>query len=98
MKKYTQEQKISALKLFEEGFSAREIFEELEIPVGTLNRWKSEQDDAEGIESLRLRVKDLEERLTKIEQINERNRRSRESENYDVKSTSLADILKARKQ
>ena len=74
MKKYTHEQKLEALKLFEEGFSAREIFEALEIPTGTLYRWKSEdpkpqQPVAESDELLQLRhrVEYLESYIEKLE-------------------------------
>lgn len=42
MEKYTKEQKLEVAKFFEEGFSAREIFEVTNIPVGTLYRWKHE--------------------------------------------------------
>ena len=42
MKKYTNEQKLAALRSFEDGFTAKEIFEVLGIPEGTLYRWKSE--------------------------------------------------------
>ena len=42
MEKYTKEQKIEVAKFFEEGFTAREIFEVTQIPIGTLYRWKSE--------------------------------------------------------
>ena len=86
MKKYTQNQKIEALKFFEEGFSAREIFEVLEIPIGTLYRWKSEdpkskQPFAEGEELLRLRrrVEELEKYIEKLERAKEKRRDSEQT-------------------
>lgn len=72
MKKYTKQQKLEALKFFEQGFGAREISEVLKIPVGTLYRWKSEdpkpqQTGTSGAELLQLgqKVEELE-KLVKI--------------------------------
>lgn len=77
MRKYTQDEKIEAMRFFEEGFSAREIFEVLNIPLGTLYRWKStdpkseqisevdreSSKDKETIEDLRRRIEVLEKKL-----------------------------------
>lgn len=44
MKKYTPEDKLEILTLFEEGeFSMKEISENFDIPMGTLYRWKSDR-------------------------------------------------------
>jgi Transposase len=91
MRKYTQEQKIEALKFFKDGFSAREIFEVLEIPIGTLYRWKSEdskpqQTVAEGDELLQLRdkVEQLESKTSYLEKyINKLEQSSRDYEDFD---------------
>jgi Transposase len=91
MRKYTQEQKIEALKFFEDGFSAREIFEVLEIPIGTLYRWKSEdskpqQTVAEGDELLQLRdkVEQLESKTSYLEKYIDKLERAKEgSRDYE---------------
>ena len=53
MKTYTHEQKLEALKFFEDGCTAREIFEVTQIPIGTLYRWKSEGSSKVSSEDLR---------------------------------------------
>lgn len=70
MEKYTKEQKLEVAKFFEEGFSAREIFEVTNIPVGTLYRWKHEAKASDPkarqvvpntqLEELQARVSELE--------------------------------------
>lgn len=71
MDKYTEEQKIEALKFFEDGCTAREIFEVMDIPMGTLYRWKSEhaKPGASGTEVAQLRVEiaELKARLNELE-------------------------------
>lgn len=83
MEKYTKEQKLEVAKFFEEGFSAREIFEVTNIPVGTLYRWKHEakasdpkaqqvevnrgQEDNRG--QLQARVAQLEAQLAQLAQL-----------------------------
>jgi hypothetical protein len=42
LRKYTEEQRLEALRLLEEGFSPKEISVAYDIPTGTLYRWKSE--------------------------------------------------------
>ena len=41
--KYTDEQREEVFAFFEEGCTAREIFEVTGIPIGTINRWRSER-------------------------------------------------------
>lgn len=83
MEKYTKEQKLEVAKFFEEGFSAREIFEVTNIPVGTLYRWKHEAkasdpkaqqvEDNRGQEGnrgqLQARVAQLEAQLAQLAQL-----------------------------
>ena len=92
MNKYTDERKMEALKFFEEGCTAREIFEVLNIPMGTLYRWKSELRDpksqqivAGGDELLQLRqrVEKLEAYIAKIE------RAKAKEQDYEDSPTTL---------
>ena len=76
MEKYTKEQKLEVAKFFEEGFSAREIFEVTNIPVGTLYRWKHEAKASDPkaqqvvpntqLDELQARVSELEAELAEI--------------------------------
>lgn len=43
MKKYTEQDKTNARKLLDANLTAREVSEILDIPVGTLNRWRFEE-------------------------------------------------------
>ena len=68
MKKYTKGQKEEVFSLLEGGCTARDIFESMGIPTGTVNRWRSErrsskisadEDIRSECEYLRRRVEDL---------------------------------------
>lgn len=59
--KYTDEQREEVFSFFEEGCTAREIFEVTGIPIGTINRWRSERRSSKisADEDLRIECEDL---------------------------------------
>ncbi len=59
--KYTDEQREEVFAFFEEGCTAREIFEVTGIPIGTINRWRSERRSSKisADEDLRRECEDL---------------------------------------
>ena len=74
--KYTEEQREEVFAFFEEGCTAREIFEVTEIPIGTINRWRSErrsskisadEDLRRECEDLRRECEDLRRRVEPLE-------------------------------
>jgi hypothetical protein len=71
MKTYTHEQKLEALKFFEDGCTAREIFEVTQIPIGTLYRWKSEGSSKISSEDLRSEdsVEDLRSEIAELRRL-----------------------------
>jgi hypothetical protein len=96
MNKYTAVQKHEAMKFFEEGFSAREIFEVLEIPIGTLHRWKSQapkvqQPVADSDDLLQARVSTLENTVAAlksyIDRLQLQESRRREQSEYESGQT-----------
>ncbi len=81
--KYTDEQKQEVFAFFEEGCTAREIFEVTNIPIGTINRWRSErrssnkyvdEDLRSECEDLRRRVEELEKYINKLKRDEESTR------------------------
>lgn len=86
MRKYLPEQKDMALRLFEEGFTARQIFEDFGIPIGTLNRWKAEaktdstEDKDARIEYLETQVSDLITQLKEVKEWVDRKKRAEAKE------------------
>lgn len=109
MEKYTKEQKLEVAKFFEEGFSAREIFEVTNIPVGTLYRWKHEAktsdpkaeqvEDNRGQEDnrdqLQARVAQLEAELAEISIWVSRKKKSEAKEREQSGSTSTFQFKRA---
>ena len=67
--KYTDEQREEVFAFFEEGCTAREIFEVTGIPIGTINRWRSERRSSKisADEDLRRECEDLRRRVEVLE-------------------------------
>lgn len=108
MEKYTKEQKLEVAKFFEEGFSAREIFEVTNIPVGTLYRWKheakasdpkAEQIDtitqSEEVLQLRMEVTNLKAELAEISSWVARKKKSEAKEREQSGNTSTFQFKRA---
>ena len=87
--KYTDEQREEVFAFFEEGCTAREIFEVTGIPIGTINRWRSErrsskisadEDLRRECEDLRRECEDLRRRVEALESYINRLEKSKKKE------------------
>ena len=67
--KYTDEQREEVFAFFEGGCTAREILEVTGIPIGTINRWRSERRSSKisADEDLRRECEDLRRRVDALE-------------------------------
>ena len=80
--KYTGEQREEVFAFFEEGCTAREIFEVTGIPIGTINRWRSERRSSKisADEDLRRECEDLRRRVEALESYINRLEKSKKKE------------------
>ena len=80
--KYTDEQREEVFAFFEEGCTAREIFEVTGIPIGTINRWRSERRSSKisADEDLRRECEDLRRRVDALENYINRLEKSKKKE------------------
>ena len=80
--KYTDEQREEVFAFFEEGCTAREIFEVTGIPIGTINRWRSERRSSKisADEDLRRECEDLRRRVEVLESYINRLEKSKRKE------------------
>lgn len=80
--KYTDEQREEVFAFFEEGCTAREIFEVTGIPIGTINRWRSERRSSKisADEDLRRECEDLRRRVEALESYINRLEKSKKKE------------------